>query len=124
LEQRSIRIAWWYGSPRLAASTSSYTTPPQGASSLHIAPTKSAKHSAGECVRAGVHTNAVGPCSSVLSWQLAQLPVKHLPKYLDEMSFRFNNWRNPYLFCDTPLRLIGSEALPYHQLIKIRLKEV
>jgi len=33
------------------------------------------------------------------------------------MAFRYNNRRNPHLFRDTLLKLIGSENLPYQQLV-------
>jgi len=46
-----------------------------------------------------------------------QLSAKHLPAYLDEISFRFNNRDNPWLFRDTMLRLIGEEPLRYRQLV-------
>ena len=42
---------------------------------------------------------------------------RHLPAYLDEMAFRYNNRKNPYLFRDTLMKLIGAESLPYQQLI-------
>ena len=35
-----------------------------------------------------------------------KLSVKHLPGYLDEAAFRWNNRSNPYLFRDTILRLV------------------
>ena len=47
-----------------------------------------------------------------------QLSAKHLPAYLDEMAFRFNNRNNPYLFRDTVLRLVEGETLPYAELIE------
>ena len=37
-----------------------------------------------------------------------QVSAKHLPAYLDEFEFRFDNRNNPYLFRDTLLRLIAS----------------
>ena len=46
----------------------------------------------------------------------AELSAKHLPAYLDEMAFRYNNRENPYLFRDTLLRLIRAENLPYEKL--------
>lgn len=46
-----------------------------------------------------------------------QLSVKHLPAYLDEMSFRFNNRDNPYLFRDTMRRLLDAETLRYSELV-------
>jgi ISXO2-like transposase domain len=45
-----------------------------------------------------------------------KLSVKHLPKYLDEVAFRFNNRGNQCLFRDTLLRLIESESLTYSEL--------
>jgi hypothetical protein len=38
--------------------------------------------------------------------------------YLDEMTWRFNNWKNPFLFRDTMLKLIHSDNLEYRQLTK------
>jgi len=46
-----------------------------------------------------------------------QVSAKHLPAYLDEFEFRFDNRNNPYLFRDTLLRLIGSESLTYKDLV-------
>lgn len=46
-----------------------------------------------------------------------KLSVKHLPAYLDEMEFRYNNRENPYLFRDTLLVLLMGEALPYRDLV-------
>jgi transposase-like protein len=46
-----------------------------------------------------------------------QLSAKHLPAYVDEFQFRFNNRHNVYLFRDTLMRLVGSETLPYSELI-------
>ena len=46
-----------------------------------------------------------------------KLSVKHLPAYLDEFAFRFNNRENPYLFRDTLLRLIDADTLTYSQLV-------
>jgi len=44
--------------------------------------------------------------------------AKHLPAYLDEMTWRFNNRKNPFLFRDTMLKLIHSENLEYKELTK------
>ena len=38
--------------------------------------------------------------------------VKHLPAYLDEMEWRFNNRDNPYLFRDTLLVLLARRPAP------------
>jgi hypothetical protein len=42
--------------------------------------------------------------------------AKHLAAYLDEMTFRFNNRDNPYLFRDTLLKLIEAPVLAYKTL--------
>ncbi len=77
-------------------------------------------HAANEWVRADVHTNTVEGVWSLLKRSIVgsyhQLSVKHLPAYLDEMAFRFNNRENPYLFRDTILKLLEAEALPYAKL--------
>lgn len=46
-----------------------------------------------------------------------KLSVKHLPAYLDEAAFRWNNRENPYLFRDTILKLIEGDSLPYNALV-------
>jgi hypothetical protein len=42
--------------------------------------------------------------------------AKHLPAYLDEMCFRFNNRKNQYLFRDTIIKLIQTPHLEYKEL--------
>jgi transposase-like protein len=67
-----------------------------------------------------VHTNAVESAFSLLkrgifgTWH--KVSAKHLPAYLDEMCFRFNNRKNRFLFRDTMRRLIESPNLEYKQL--------
>jgi transposase-like protein len=78
-------------------------------------------HHAEEWVRAQVHTNTVEGVWSLLKRSVVgtyhQLSAKHLPAYLDEVAFKFNNRANPYLFRDTVLRLIDGETLPFRQLV-------
>lgn len=78
-------------------------------------------HSAEEWVRGDVHTNTVEGVFSLLKRAIIgsyhRLSTKHLPAYLDEMAFRFNNRKNPYLFRDTLRRLVAAEALSYQELI-------
>jgi transposase-like protein len=50
------------------------------------------------------------------SWH--KISVKHLPAYLQEMTWRFNNRKNQYLFRDTLIRLLQSENLEYKELTK------
>jgi transposase-like protein len=67
-----------------------------------------------------VHTNTVESAFSLLkrgivgTWH--KVSAKHLPAYLDEMCFRFNNRKNQFLFRDTMLKLIDSPNLEYKHL--------
>src|SRR6267142_2882 len=67
-----------------------------------------------------VHTNTVESAFSLLkrgivgTWH--KVSAKHLPAYLDEMCFRFNNRKNPSLFRDTLLKLIVAPNLEYKDL--------
>jgi transposase-like protein len=78
-------------------------------------------HRKEEWVRAQVHTNTVKGVWSLLKRSVVgtyhQLSVKHLPAYLDEVAFRFNNRDNPYLFRDTLLRMLAGETLPLRELV-------
>ncbi len=78
-------------------------------------------HAAAEYVRADVHTNTMENVWSLFKRGIVgsyhQISAKHLPAYLDEMEFRFNNRENPYLFRDTLLVLIHGEAPPYAKLV-------
>ena len=73
-----------------------------------------------EYAHGDVHTNTVESAFSLLkrgivgSWH--KVSAKHLPAYLDEMCFRFNNRKNPYLFRDTIIKLIASPNLEYKEL--------
>jgi len=77
-------------------------------------------HSEGEYVRGEVYTNSIEGAFSLFKRSIVgayhQVSVKHLPAYLDEFEFRFDNRENPYLFRDTLLRLIKSESLKYETL--------
>lgn len=78
-------------------------------------------HSREEWVRGIVHTNTIEGVWSLFKRSVVgtyhQLSAKHLPAYLDEMAFRFNNRDNAYLFRDTLLRMIEGETLPYAELV-------
>jgi transposase-like protein len=78
-------------------------------------------HGQEEWVRGQVHTNTMESIWSLLKRSIIgsyhHLSARHLPAYLDEMAFRYNNRRNPYLFRDTLMKLIGAEGLPYQQLV-------
>jgi transposase-like protein len=67
-----------------------------------------------------VHTNTVESAFSLLkrgivgTWH--KVSAKHLPAYLDEMCFRFNNRKNQFLFRDTLVKLLLSSNLEYKDL--------
>lgn len=78
------------------------------------------KHSEHEWVRGQIHTNTVESAWSLFDRAVIgayhKLSVKHLPAYLNEFAFRFNNRDNPYLFRDTILALVRGDVLTYAQL--------
>jgi transposase-like protein len=78
-------------------------------------------HSAEEWVRGQVHTNTVESVWSLFDRSVIgayhKLSVKHLPAYLDEAAWRWNNKNNPYMFRDTILRLIEGDTLPFKELV-------
>ena len=82
---------------------------------------ESVNHEAEEWVRGDVHTNGIESAWSLLKRSIVgsyhQLSAKHLPAYLDEMEWRFNNRENNYLFRDTLIQLVSAETLPYQELI-------
>lgn len=79
-------------------------------------------HKRKEYVRGDVHTNTMENVWSLFKRSIIgsyhQLSVKHLDRYLDEFTFRFNNRNNPFLFRDTLLRLLASSNLEYKNLTK------
>jgi transposase-like protein len=82
---------------------------------------KTVNHSAKVYVDGDITTNGIESAFSLLkrgivgSWH--KLSAKHLEAYLDEMTFRFNNRNNPYLFRDTMQKLIEAPVLEYKNLI-------
>lgn len=78
-------------------------------------------HSRKEWVQADVHTNTIEGVWSLFKRGVVgsyhHMSAKHLPAYLDEMAFRYNNRENAYLFRDTLTRLIDAAAMPYAELI-------
>jgi transposase-like protein len=82
---------------------------------------KTINHSKRIYVMGDTYTNTVESAFSLFkrgvrgTWH--HISAKHLPAYLNEMCFRFNNRKNPYLFRDTILKLIASSNLEYKKLI-------
>lgn len=78
-------------------------------------------HIAGEYVRRDVYTNTIENAFSLLkrAWigTYHQLSIKHLQRYLNEFSYRFNRRDNPDAFIETVRRIAGFKPLPYAALI-------
>jgi len=81
---------------------------------------KTINHSKRIYVIGDTHTNTIESAFSLFkrgvrgTWH--HISAKHLAAYLEEMEFRFNNRKNPYLFRDTILKLIRSPNLEYKHL--------
>jgi transposase-like protein len=81
---------------------------------------KTIKHKDGIYVDGDITTNGIESAFSLLkrgiigTWH--RVSAKHLAAYLDEMTFRFNNRQNPYLFRDTLLKLLSAPVLEYKEL--------
>lgn len=81
---------------------------------------KTINHSQGSYVLGDIYTNTVESAFSLLkrgivgTWH--RVSAKHLQAYLDEMSFRFDNRKNPYLFRDTLKRMLESDNLEFKAL--------
>jgi ISXO2-like transposase domain len=79
------------------------------------------KHKDGIYADGDIYTNSVESAFPLLkrgimgTWH--RISAKHLQAYLDEMCFRFDNRKNPFLFRDTLLRLLQTEHLEYKELI-------
>jgi transposase-like protein len=80
------------------------------------------RHGSGEYVRGDIYTNTVESAFSLLkrgiigTWH--KVSAKHMQAYLNEMTWRFDNRKNPFLFRDTMLKLIHSNNLEYKELTK------
>jgi transposase-like protein len=83
---------------------------------------KTINHSKKKYVDGDIYTNTVESAFSLLkrgivgTWH--KISLKHLQAYLDEMTWRFNNRDNNFLFRDTLLKLIHSGNLEYKELTK------
>ena len=67
-----------------------------------------------------MHTNNIEGVWSLLKRSIIgsfhQVSTRHLPYYLDEIEWRFNNRDNPDLFRDTLRALVSAEELTYEEL--------
>lgn len=77
-------------------------------------------HSKGEYVVGAIHTNTIESFWSLLKRGIVgsyhKVSKEHLPTYVAEFEFRFNNRKNPHLFRDTLKRLLSTEPLPFKKL--------
>ena len=82
---------------------------------------KTINHSEGSYVLGEIHTNTIESAFSLLkrgivgTWH--RVSAKHLTAYLNEMCWRFNNRKNPFLFRDTLKRMLKSDNLEFKELI-------
>lgn len=83
---------------------------------------QSVAHSKEEWVRGDIHTNSIEGAFGLFKRSVVgafhQISAKHLPAYLDEFEFRFDNRNNPYLFRDTILKLVEADKMEYRELVK------
>jgi transposase-like protein len=91
------------------------------AARAHGVPHDSVNRSNDEWVHGQVHTNTIEGVWSLLDRSIIgayhKISKKHLPRYLDELEWRFNNRKNAYLFRDTVLELIETKRLEYRDLV-------
>jgi transposase-like protein len=81
---------------------------------------KTIKHKDGLYVDGDIHTNTIESAFSLLkrgiigTWH--KISAKHLPAYLDEMTFRFNRRKNANLFLDTLRHMVTAPVLTFEKL--------
>jgi transposase-like protein len=84
-----------------------------------IAPHKKVNKAQGE-VTSEDNINAIENVWSLLKRSLIgsyhKVSAKHLPAYLSEIAFRFNNRENPNLFRDTMEKLLQGDHVTFEQL--------
>ncbi len=89
---------------------------------FHKVPHSTIRHSRGEYVKGDVHTNTVENAFSLLKRAVIgtyhQLSIKHLQRYLNEFSYRFNRREDAALFEQTVMRLAKAKPMPYGKLIE------
>lgn len=82
---------------------------------------KTVNHHAGEYVNGDITTNGIESAFSLLkrgivgTWH--KVSAKHLPAYLEEMTFRFNRRNSNTLFLDTLKHMVTADPLTFERLI-------
>jgi len=89
---------------------------------IHGSKHETVTHSQKEYVRGEIYTNTVESAFSLfkrgLTGAFHKVSLKHLQRYLNEFSWRFNNRKNPDLFGMAVRRLALAGNLPYATLIE------
>jgi transposase-like protein len=81
---------------------------------------KTIEHKRRHYVDGDIHTNTIESAFSLLkrgvigTWH--RISAKHLPAYLDEMTFRFNRRKNANIFLDTLRHMITAPVLTFEKL--------
>ena len=114
MPSRRLRVVWMAKRPRSQATFAlDQAGDAQGQAQEHL-------HRDRVYVDGDIYTNSVESAFSLLkrgimgTWH--RISAKHLQAYLDEMTWRFDNRKNPFLFRDTMLKLIASDNLEYKEL--------
>jgi transposase-like protein len=87
---------------------------------VHGSKHKTIRHRDKVYVDGDIHTNTVESAFSLLkrgimgSWH--KISAKHLPAYLDEMTFRFNRRKSTTLFLDTLRHMVTANPLTFETL--------
>ncbi len=81
---------------------------------------KFVKHSDFEWTRGNIHTNTIESVWSLFKRSVAGayhvVSPKHLDAYLDELEWRYNNRRNPFLWRETMRQLVSVGPTEYKEL--------
>ncbi len=89
---------------------------------FHKVPHERIKHRDKVYVRGNVHTNTVESAFSLfkrgLTGAFHKVSLKHLQRYLNEFSWRFNNRKSPDLFGLAVKRLALAGNMPYAKLVE------
>ena len=78
-------------------------------------------HSAEQWVVGDVHTNSIEGVWSLFKRSIIgvfhKVSYKHLPRYLEELEWRYNNRTNDHIFVDTLRRIVNTERMEYKELV-------
>lgn len=87
---------------------------------IHGSKHETIKHKAKIYVRGTIHTNTVESAFSLfkrgLTGSFHQVSIKHLQRYLNEFTYRFNRRSDDSAFMETVRRLAGFQPLPFAKL--------